>query len=196
MRSLVLASRNAKKLEELQVLLVPRGYTLHLLSEFSDEEVDETASSFVENALLKARYATRISGLPALADDSGLEVTQLGGAPGVHSARYAGVHGDDAANNQKLLNALSGVGDEQRTARFVCVITLLRSADDPVPIIAQGLWSGRILDAPRGDNGFGYDPLFYVPEYGCSSAELAPAVKNGISHRALAIQALLAQLHP
>lgn len=191
---LVLASRNRKKLGELEALLAPRGYQLHLVSEFSDEDVEETGASFIENALIKARHAARVSGLPALADDSGLEVATLNGAPGVRSARYAGEPASDLANNAKLLLALAGVPEAERSARFVSVLVLLRHAEDPVPLIAQGFWPGRILEEPRGDNGFGYDPLFYVPEIGCSSAELDPSLKNRLSHRARAMAALLAQL--
>lgn len=190
----VLASRNAKKLAEMQALLAPLGLCLRLVSEFSDETPAETAPSFVENALIKARHAARVSGRPAIADDSGLEVAALGGAPGVHSARYAGEPSDDAANNAKLLQALAGVPESGRSARFVSVLAFLRHAEDPVPVLAQGLWSGRILEAPRGVRGFGYDPLFWVPEQGCSSAELAPETKNRLSHRALASAELLRQL--
>jgi XTP/dITP diphosphohydrolase len=193
-RSIVLASRNAKKLAEMQALLAPLGLQVRLVSEFTDEAADETAPSFVENALLKARHAAAVSGLPAIADDSGLEVAALNGAPGVLSARYAGAHGDDDANNRRLLQALEGRPETERDARFVCALALLRHAADPVPVIALGLWSGRILEAPRGDNGFGYDPLFWVPDQGCSSAELDPALKNRISHRARATQCLLTQL--
>lgn len=188
---LVLASRNAKKLKEMQALFAPLGVTLHLVSEFSDVEPEESAGTFIENALIKARHAAQVSGLPALADDSGLEVTALKGLPGVHSARYAGTPTSDSANNEKLLAALKAVPEAQRSARFVSVLALLRHADDPVPLIAQGFWNGRILDAPRGANGFGYDPLFFVPEHGCSSAELAPELKNRISHRARASAELL-----
>jgi XTP/dITP diphosphohydrolase len=195
MRDLVLASRNQKKLKELTALLAPLGYSLRLVSDFSDEEPDEIAPSFVENALIKARHAARVSGLPALADDSGLEVEALGGAPGVHSARYAGAHGDDAANNAKLLAALSDVPDVERGARFVSVLALLRHAADPVPVIAQGAWPGSILRAPRGANGFGYDPLFLESASGLSAAELSAEEKNARSHRARAMQALLAGLH-
>ena len=183
---LVLASRNAKKLKEMQALFAPLGTRLRLVSEFSDIEPEETGNTFVENALIKARHAARVSGLPALADDSGLEVAVLGGAPGVRSARYAGEPSSDAANNEKLLLELRGKTGDARAARFVSVLALLRHADDPVPLIAQGFWNGRILDAPHGANGFGYDPLFFVPEHGCSAAELAPDVKNRISHRARA----------
>lgn len=194
MTDLVLASRNAKKLKELQALLAPLGYRLRLVSEFADEAAEETAPSFVENALLKARHAARVSGLPAIADDSGLEVDALKGAPGVHSARYAGEPSDDVANNARLLQALRGVPAEQRTAHFVSALALLRHAEDPTPIIALGTWPGLILDAPRGSKGFGYDPLFLVPTLGKTSAELAPALKNRISHRGRAMRALLKQL--
>jgi len=188
---LVLASRNRKKLVELEALLAPLGWRLRLVSEFSDVEPEETAPTFVENALIKARHAARVSGLPAIADDSGLEVAALGGAPGVHSARYSGVHGDDAANSAKLLNALANVDDEHRNARFISVLTLLRHADDPVPMIALGAWPGRILHAPRGEHGFGYDPLFLDPESGLSAAEMTAEAKNAVSHRARAFAALL-----
>lgn len=194
MADLVLASHNRKKRVELGALLAPLGYRLRLVSEFSDVEPDETAPTFVENALIKARHAAAVSGLPALADDSGLEVAALGGAPGVHSARYAGVHGDDAANNAKLLAALAAVPDDRRGARFVSVLAWLRHADDPVPLIAFGTWPGTILQAPRGSHGFGYDPLFLDPDLGLSAAELDAATKNARSHRARAMQALLAQL--
>jgi non-canonical purine NTP pyrophosphatase (RdgB/HAM1 family) len=188
---LVLASRNAKKLKEMQALFAPLGTSLRLASEFSDVEPDETGSTFVENALIKARHAARVSGLPAIADDSGLEVAMLNGAPGVHSARYAGTPTSDAANNEKLLAELRDVPEAQRNARFVSVLALLRHADDPVPLLAHGFWNGRILEAPRGANGFGYDPLFFVAEHACSAAELAPDVKNRISHRARASAELL-----
>jgi XTP/dITP diphosphohydrolase len=194
MKQVVLASRNSKKLAEMQALLSPMGWQLRLISDFTAEAAEETAPTFVENALLKARHASRISGLPAIADDSGLEVEALDGQPGVLSARFAGVAAADTANNDKLLRLLDNVVDEHRQARFVCVMTFLRSINDPVPLIAQGLWGGRILHAPRGANGFGYDPLFFVPAHGCSSAELEPAVKNGISHRAQAAARLLALL--
>jgi XTP/dITP diphosphohydrolase len=193
-RQVVLASRNAKKLAEMQALLAPLGWRVRLVSEFTDDAAEETAPTFVENALLKARHAAHVSGLSAIADDSGLEVDALNGAPGVRSARYAGEHGDDGANNRKLLNALRDVPDEQRGARFVSVIVLLRHADDPTPVIAQGFWNGRIAREPRGANGFGYDPLFVVPEQGCTAAELTAAVKNRLSHRARAAASLLEQL--
>ena len=190
----VLASRNRGKLDELQQLLAPLGCRLHLISEFSDEAPDEPAPSFVENAILKARHAARASGLPAIADDSGLEVAALGGAPGVRSARYAGEHASDADNNAKLLAAMAAVPDGQRQANFVSLVVALRHAEDPRPLIAEGVWPGSILRAPRGAGGFGYDPLFYVAEHGCAAAELPPAVKNRISHRGQAIARLQALL--
>ncbi|WP_090897448.1 RdgB/HAM1 family non-canonical purine NTP pyrophosphatase [Azotobacter beijerinckii] len=187
---LVLASHNAGKLKELQALLGD-AVAVRSVGEFSDVEPEETGLSFVENALLKARHAARVSGLPALADDSGLAVDALGGAPGIYSARYAG-GGGDAANNAKLLEALKDVPDAERGAQFVCALALVRHAEDPLPILCEGLWHGRILHEARGAQGFGYDPLFWVPETDCASAELAPAEKNRLSHRARAM-ALLRQ---
>jgi len=189
-KELVLASHNAGKLKELQAMLGD-AVRVRSIGEFSDIEPEETGLSFVENAILKARNAARISGLPALADDSGLAVDHLGGAPGIYSARYANGQGD-AANNAKLLNALKNVPDAERGAQFVCALALLRHADDPLPILCEGLWQGRILHSAQGEHGFGYDPLFWVPERDCSSAELAPKDKNQLSHRARAM-ALLKQ---
>ncbi len=186
---LVLASSNAGKLAELRELLGD-GFELHAQSAFDLGDAEETGLSFVENAILKARHAARGSGLPALGDDSGLCVDALAGAPGIYSARYAGVHGDAAANNRKLLDALAGVADDERAAYFVCVLALLRHAEDPEPIITEGVWHGRILHAPRGTRGFGYDPVFFVPEHGLSAAELAPALKQRSSHRGRALAAL------
>jgi len=188
---LVLASGNAGKLAELQAML---GDTVEVLpqSMFVDEEAEETGLTFIENALIKARHAARASGLPALADDSGLAVDALDGAPGIYSARYA--FGGDAANNVKLLDELRGIPQDQRSARFICVLALLRHADDPTPIICEGVWQGRILSEPLGSNGFGYDPLFWVPEAGRSSAELTAAEKNGMSHRARAMKLLRERL--
>jgi len=164
-RELVLASHNAGKLKELQAML---GDTVKVRSvaEFSSLEPEEDGLSFVENAILKARHAARVSGLPALADDSGLAVDALGGAPGIHSARYAGGRGD-AANNARLLEALREVPESERGAQFVCALALLRHAEDPLPILCEGLWRGSILQQPRGSNGFGYDPLFWVAARGC-----------------------------
>lgn len=189
---LVLASHNAGKLKELQALL-GNAVQVRSVGEFSDVEPEETGLSFVENAILKARHAARVSGLPALADDSGLAVDALGGAPGIYSARYAG-GGGDAANNAKLLEALRDVPDAERGAQFVCALALVRHAEDPLPILCEGLWHGRILHAPRGTHGFGYDPLFWVPECDCASAELAPAEKNQLSHRARAMAQLRQRL--
>jgi len=181
---MVLASGNTGKLRELAQVLAPLAITLKPQSEFAVPEVEENGLSFVENAIIKARAAAQHSGLPAIADDSGLEVDYLNGAPGIHSARYSG--DGDAANNAKLLQALADVHEEQRSARFQCVLVYMRHALDPMPLVCQASWEGHILLTPRGDNGFGYDPLFYVPEYQCSSAELPPGVKNRISHRARA----------
>ena len=189
---LVLASHNAGKLKELQAML-GESVQLRSIGEFSQVEPEETGLSFVENAILKARNASRISGLPALADDSGLAVDFLGGAPGIYSARYADGKGD-AANNAKLLDALKDVPDAERGAQFVCALALVRHADDPLPILCEGLWPGRILHAPRGEQGFGYDPLFWVAERGCSSAELPPEQKNQLSHRARAMAQLKLRL--
>ncbi|NUS38658.1 MAG: RdgB/HAM1 family non-canonical purine NTP pyrophosphatase [Lysobacter sp.] len=193
----VLASGNAGKLRELRALLEGDGFELHAQSEFGVDDVAETGLTFVENALLKARHAARATGLPALADDSGLCVDALDGAPGLYSARYAGEHGDARANIAKLLDALRAEPDERRGAHFRAVIVLLRHADDPQPLIAEGSWHGRILHAPRGNDGFGYDPVFFDPVHGASAAELDPALKNRISHRGQALAALrerLAQL--
>ncbi|MDO4709876.1 MAG: RdgB/HAM1 family non-canonical purine NTP pyrophosphatase [Pseudomonadota bacterium] len=187
---LILASHNPGKLAELQALLGPLGFDLTPQSALGIDEPEETGLSFVENAILKARHAARISGLPALADDSGLCVDALGGAPGLYSARYAGVHGEHAANIDKLLHELRNVPQAGRGARFVCVLALVRHADDPEPLIAEGRWSGRILEQRAGEGGFGYDPVFFVPERGLSAAELDADDKNRISHRARALAAL------
>ena len=194
MKQVVLASRNAKKLAELQELLRPLGLHLRTVAEFSDEPAEEPAPSFVENALLKARHAARVSGLPALADDSGIEVDALGGAPGVHSARFAGPDASDADNNIRLLEALRDAPESARGARYVCVLAFLRQPLDPIPLIAEGQWRGHILREGRGRNGFGYDPLFWVETHGRSAAELDPALKNRLSHRARAAAALLQKL--
>lgn len=182
--TVVLASGNAGKLQELSDILAPLGLSLKPQGEFDAPDVPEDGLSFVENAIIKARATSRHCGLPAIADDSGLEVDYLDGAPGIHSARYSGE--GDAANNEKLLRELGGVPEDRRTARFQCVLVYMRHALDPTPLVCQGTWEGRILFEPVGDNGFGYDPLFFVPEHGCSSAELPREVKNRISHRARA----------
>jgi XTP/dITP diphosphohydrolase len=183
-QSVVLASGNAGKLRELGEVLAPLGVTLTPQSEFNVPEVDENGLSFVENAILKARAASEHSGLPAIADDSGLEVDFLSGAPGIYSARYSGA--GDAANNALLLKELGDTPEAQRSARFQCVLVYMRHATDPTPLVCQASWEGFILFEPRGDHGFGYDPLFYVPEHQCSSAELPRELKNRISHRARA----------
>lgn len=193
-QTLVLATGNRGKLAEMRDLLAPLGLDVKAQSEFDITPPEETGLSFIENAILKARHASHATGLPALADDSGLEVDALDGAPGIYSARYAGAAGDDTTNNAKLLNALAGVPAELRTARFRCVIALLRHARDPMPMIVSGTWEGRILDAPRGENGFGYDPLFQPNRMLCTSAELDKTQKNRLSHRGQALAQLLAQL--
>ncbi|TAM63852.1 MAG: RdgB/HAM1 family non-canonical purine NTP pyrophosphatase [Rhodanobacter sp.] len=191
MQRIVLASSNRGKLAEFGELLADSGFEVIAQSSLGIGDAEETGLSFVENALLKARHAAQASALPALADDSGLCVPALGGAPGLHSARYAGGHGDSAANNARLLQALHGLPDARRDAFFICVLVLLRGADDPAPLIVEGRWHGRVLDAPRGTQGFGYDPLFLPHGQSQSAAELDPALKNRLSHRGQA----LAQLH-
>lgn len=187
---LVLASSNPGKLAELRGLLAGTGIQWQAQSEFGVQDAEETGLTFVENAILKARHAARATGLPALGDDSGLCVDALDGAPGLYSARYAGSHGDARANINKLLAALDGVPDARRTARFCCVLALLRHAEDPQPLIAEGVWEGRILQAPRGTGGFGYDPVFFDPGLGRGAAELEPALKHRISHRGRALALL------
>ncbi len=199
---LVLASSNAGKLAELRDLLGD-AHELHAQSGLGVTDADETGLSYIENAILKARHAAQVTGMPALGDDSGLCVDALDGAPGLYSARYAGSHGDpegasgssarrvnDAANVDKLLRELDGIDEAHRTARFVCVLALLRHANDPQPLIAEGVWEGRILRSRHGGNGFGYDPVFFSPAHGCSAAELDAAVKNRDSHRGMALARL------
>jgi XTP/dITP diphosphohydrolase len=193
MRRLVVATGNPGKLAEFRDLLAGDDLTLVSQRELGIEDPPETGTTFVENAIIKARHAARASGLPALADDSGLVVDALGGAPGLISAHYGGVHGDAARNIARLLAELAGVPEERRTARFVSVIVLLRHADDPAPCIGEGTWEGRVLEAPRGAGGFGYDPVFLDPEHGCAAAELPAALKNRISHRGRALAALRAR---
>jgi XTP/dITP diphosphohydrolase len=193
MKRIVLASSNAGKLAEMRQILCDAGIELVAQAELGIADADETASTFVENALLKARHAARASGLPALGDDSGICVDALAGAPGLVSARYAGRHGDSAANIAKLLDVLRDVPDPERDAHFHCSIVLLAHAHDPAPLVAEGRWHGCILRAPRGDRGFGYDPVFLDPASNLSAAELDPIVKNRISHRGQAL-ALLREL--
>ncbi len=192
--TIVLASGNSGKIREFQAVL--KQYNLHPQSEYSVPEAEETGLSFLENALIKARNAAQYAGLPALADDSGLVVDALNGAPGIYSARYAGVHASDQENLDKLLVDLGDVADELRTARFVCVLAYCRYPDDPMPVIAQGVWEGSILREQRGEGGFGYDPVFYVSEMQCASAQLAAQQKNAISHRGQALAGLCRLLKP
>lgn len=196
-QKLLLASNNTGKLNELQHMLGGLDWPVQVLPQrdFQIEDAVEDGLSFVENALIKARHAARLSGLPALADDSGLCVPLLKGAPGIYSARFGGEHGNDARNNQALLDVLTPHrGAQPIVGMFVCVLALVRHADDPLPIIAQGIWQGELLDEPRGSAGFGYDPLFWLPKLGKSSAELDKTAKNQISHRGQAVQALMQQL--
>ena len=192
---IVLASSNAGKLKEINAIFADQPFELVPQKTFNISDADETGLSFVENAIIKARHAAEHSGMLALADDSGIEVDYLQGAPGIYSARYAGQPCDNQANNDKLLTALAGVPREQRRARFQCVIVLMRHANDPTPLICSGSWEGFIVEQQQGANGFGYDPLFYVPTHQCTSAELSPEVKNQISHRAQALR-LLAEKFP
>lgn len=193
-QQMLLASNNGGKLREFAELFSEEQIELLPQSAFSVAEVDETGLTFVENALLKARAACAASGLPAVADDSGLMVDALGGAPGLYSARYAGAGANDAANNARLLEALAGVAEAARTARYHCLLVLLRHAEDPAPLICHGIWEGRILTAPRGNGGFGYDPLFWVDSEQASAAELSAERKNHLSHRGQALRQLLRQL--
>lgn len=194
LKQFVLASSNQGKLREINQVL--SGLDIHAVpqTEYKVPDAEETGLTFVENAILKARNAARHTGLPALADDSGIEVDFLKGEPGIYSARYAGNGASDKDNLDKLLDVLKGVPDEQRTARFQCLMVFMEHESDPTPIICQGTWEGQILHEPRGENGFGYDPIFYVPDHDCSSAELQPEVKNRISHRGQALQKLLEEL--
>jgi len=191
---IVLASGNAGKLREFQQLLADCGREVLPQSRFSLESAEETGLSFVENAILKARHAAAATGLPALADDSGIEVDALKGEPGIYSARFAGEAATDADNNRRLLERLGGLPDAERTARYQCLLVYMRHAQDPTPLICQGSWEGRILRSPVGDGGFGYDPLFFVPTHGCSAAQLSKEEKGRISHRAQASRQLLAAL--
>lgn len=191
---ILLASNNPGKVRELNQLLSESHIRVIPQADFAVPEVEETGLSFVENAIIKARNAARHGGLPAIADDSGIEVDALNGAPGIYSARYAGPGAGDEANSRKLLDALREVPEAERGARFQCLMVLLRHAEDPTPLICQGTWEGRILWEPRGENGFGYDPVFYVPSLGCSAAELDAATKNQLSHRGQALRQMLQAL--
>lgn len=194
MTELVVATGNQGKLKEIHQVLTPLGYIVRGQGEFNVGSVEETGLTFVENAIIKARHTSRQAGRAALADDSGLEVDALNGEPGIYSARYAGASATDADNNTRLLAALKDFPDAKRSARFQCVMVYLRHPEDPTPIICQGTWEGRIGFAPQGDNGFGYDPLFFVPGEQCMAAQLAPDVKNRLSHRGQALAKLVAAL--
>ena len=201
MKKIVIASSNPGKLREFQQMLAPLGIEIVPQSQLGIAEADEPQATFVENALAKARHASRLSGMPALADDSGICAAALGGEPGVHSARFAGGppvgfpggrEDQDRRNNEKLITLLDGQAD--RRAHYYCVIVLTRHAGDPEPVIAEGRWHGEVIDTPRGTNGFGYDPYFYLPEFGRTAAELPPEEKNAVSHRGRALAQLVAQL--
>lgn len=199
MQKIVLASNNKGKVKEFADMLSKINLEVLPQAAFNIEDADETGLTFVENAIIKARHASAIAGLPAIADDSGLEVDFLNGAPGIYSARYsdmenAGKAASDEKNLLKLLDALKGVPEEKRSARFQCLLVYMRHAEDPTPLICQGTWEGFITTEPAGENGFGYDPIFYVPEYRCTSAQLNPEQKNKMSHRGIALKALLKKL--
>ncbi len=187
-QKIVLASSNQGKLREIKAIFQDQPYDLVPQSEYNVTDADETGLTFVENAIIKARHAAQCTGMMALADDSGIEVDYLRSAPGIYSARYAGQPCDNQANNNKLLSALKNVPNEQRSARFQCVIVLMRHANDPTPLICSGTWEGCIVEQETGINGFGYDPLFFVPTHNCTSAELSPEIKNSLSHRGQALR--------
>lgn len=193
-KEIVLASNNSGKAREFGEILAPLGIEIHLQKEFAVPEVEENGLSFIENALIKARNASKHSNLPALADDSGLCVDALNGAPGIYSARYCGKWGDDKANNDKLLEALKDVSEDKRTARYFVALAFVRSYDDPVPVVVTASWEGSIGFKPMGQNGFGYDPLFVVTGRSCTAAQIPHQIKNVISHRARALSLLVAEL--
>ncbi|UAB70678.1 XTP/dITP diphosphatase [Vibrio sp. SCSIO 43132] len=194
MTKLVLATGNQGKVKEMASLLAEFGFDVVAQSDYNVSSVAETGTTFIENAIIKARHAAKETGLPAIADDSGLEVDFLKGAPGIYSARYAGEDASDQQNLEKLLEAMTDVPQEQRTARFHCVLVLMRHENDPTPIVCHGKWEGRILTKAHGENGFGYDPIFHVPEDNCASAELEPSRKKELSHRGKALSQLFDQL--
>lgn len=194
MENIVLASGNQGKVKEIQQLLSPLGWHVTPQTEWDFEEAEETGLTFVENAIIKARHASRLTGLPALADDSGLAVTALGGAPGIYSARFAGPQCSDSDNIAKLLRQLTDTPEQERHASFHCVIVFLRHAEDPTPIICQGRWDGYITTTPQGTQGFGYDPVFWVPDLQCTAAQLTLEQKHQYSHRGHALRALLREL--
>ena len=193
-QKIILASGNAGKLREFQQLLATCGFSVLPQSDFNVSNADETGLTFVENAIIKARHACAHTGLPAIADDSGIEVDALNGRPGIYSARYSGLNAEDADNNAKLLQELAQVPSEKRTARYHCVLAFMRHAEDPTPILCHGTWEGVILTEARGEGGFGYDPLFFVPTHNCAAAEMDKAEKNRISHRGKAMAELLEKI--
>lgn len=190
-KKIVLASGNAGKVREINKLFAGSGIEIVPQTDLGVPDVPETGTTFVENAIIKARHAAEFTGLPAISDDSGIEVDALDSRPGVYSARYAGPDASDEDNNNLMLKELSGIAEAERTARYQCIIVFMRSHTDPVPIITQGSWEGRILEAPQGEGGFGYDPIFFVPTHNCTGGELALDVKNTLSHRAIALNAML-----
>ncbi|MFT7460148.1 MAG: XTP/dITP diphosphohydrolase [Planctomycetota bacterium] len=193
-KQIVIASNNAGKLKEIKSLLSGMNIAIVPQSEFGVSDADECGLSFVENAIIKARHAASLTKLPCIADDSGIEVDLLDGKPGIHSARFAGIGASDEENLRLLLNEIKKFGNQQVSARFQCVMVYLRHAKDPTPLIAQGTWQGHIVAEPRGKNGFGYDPVFYVPSHACTSAELPADIKNNISHRGQALHLLVEKL--
>ena len=194
MRRIVLASGNKGKLKEFSEILNPINFEVVSQGELGVLDIEETGLSFVENAILKARHACAVTGLPAISDDSGLEVDALCGAPGIYSARFAGEGATDAKNIEKLLGDLAELDESQRSARFRCVLVCMRHQNDPTPLIALGTWEGRVLAAPEGENGFGYDPIFWSPEFNCAAAKLSSEQKRSVSHRGKAVAELSAQL--
>lgn len=193
-QQIVLASGNLGKIAEIQAMLQHHDIEVISQSFFDVPDIEETGTTFIENAIIKARHAAKITGLPAIADDSGLEVDAINGQPGVYSARYAGLPSNDILNTKKLLNALDGIPEKKRSARFHCLMIFMAHATDPSPLIGQGTWEGRIAFQEAGDNGFGYDPVFYSPEHQCVSAELTATIKNRVSHRAHALNQLMPQI--
>jgi len=193
-QQVVLASSNKGKIAEIQAILKHQNIEVISQSHFDVSDAEETGTTFIENAIIKAKHAAKISGLPAIADDSGLEVDAINGDPGVYSARYAGLPSNDKKNTAKLIKALESTSKEKRTARFHCVMVFMAHANDPSPLIGHGCWEGNIAFKEVGNNGFGYDPIFYIPEHDCMSAELAPSIKNTLSHRAKALKQLLPQI--
>jgi len=195
MQKIVLASNNSGKVKEVNELLENNSFHVVPQSEFNIEEAEETGLTFVENALIKARNAAQHTNLPAIADDSGIEVPALNGAPGIYSARYAGVGANDEDNLYKLIEDIKDLSEEDRIAQFVCIMVYMRHANDPIPIISQGIWKGRLITEPKGENGFGYDPIFFVSTHNCTSAELSPEIKNQLSHRGQALRQLVKMMH-